>query len=46
MKIGIEGQRLFREKKHGMDVVVLELINNLQKIDKKNEYVLFLTLTV
>ena len=42
MKIGIEGQRLFREKKHGMDVVVLELINNLQKIDKKNEYVLFI----
>ncbi len=42
MKIGIEGQRLFREKKHGMDMVALELIYNLQKIDKENEYVLFI----
>lgn len=41
MKIGIEGQRLFREKKHGMDMVALELIRNLQKIDKENEYVVF-----
>ncbi len=41
MKIGIEAQRLFRKKKHGMDIVVLELIKNLQKIDKKNEYVIF-----
>ena len=41
MKIGIEGQRLFREKKHGMDMVALELIKNLQEIDKKNEYLIF-----
>ncbi len=41
MKIAIEGQRLFREKKHGMDMVVLELINNLQKIDNENEYVIY-----
>lgn len=41
MKIGIEGQRLFRRKKHGMDMVALELIKNLQTIDKKNEYVVF-----
>ncbi len=41
MKIGIEAQRLFRRKKHGMDIVVLELIKNLQKIDKKNEYIIF-----
>lgn len=41
MKIGIEGQRLFRTKKHGMDMVALELIQNLQKIDTKNEYVIF-----
>jgi glycosyltransferase involved in cell wall biosynthesis len=41
MKIGIEGQRLFRTKKHGMDMVALELIKNLQKIDKVNEYVIF-----
>lgn len=41
MKIGIEGQRLFRKKKHGMDMVALELIRNLQKIDYENEYVIF-----
>lgn len=41
MKIGIEGQRLFRKKKHGMDMVALELVRNLQHIDKKNEYVVF-----
>lgn len=41
MKIGIEGQRLFREKKHGMDMVALELIKNLQKLDTENEYVIF-----
>jgi glycosyltransferase involved in cell wall biosynthesis len=41
MKIGIEGQRLFRKKKHGMDMVALELIRNLQKIDFENEYVIF-----
>lgn len=41
MRIGIEGQRLFRTKKHGMDMVALELIRNLQKIDKENEYVVF-----
>lgn len=41
MRIGIEGQRLFRSKKHGMDIVALELIRNLQEIDKDNEYVVF-----
>ena len=41
MKIGIEGQRLYRKKKHGMDMVALELIKNLQKIDSVNEYVIF-----
>jgi glycosyltransferase involved in cell wall biosynthesis len=41
MKIGIEGQRLYRKKKHGMDMVALELINNIAKLDKKNEYVVF-----
>ncbi len=42
MKIGIEGQRLFRKKKHGMDMVALELIRNLQKIDTINEYFIFI----
>ncbi len=41
MKIGIEGQRLYRTKKHGMDMVALELIKNLQVIDQTNEYVVF-----
>jgi len=41
MRIGIEAQRLFRRKKHGMDMVALELIRNLQEIDHKNEYVIF-----
>lgn len=41
MKIGIEGQRLYRKKKHGMDMVALELIKNLQHIDTVNEYVIF-----
>jgi len=41
MKIGIEGQRLFRKKKYGMDMVALELIRNLQLIDTENEYFIF-----
>lgn len=40
-KIGIEAQRIFRENKHGMDFVALEMIRNLQAIDKVNEYVVF-----
>jgi glycosyltransferase involved in cell wall biosynthesis len=42
MKIGIEAQRIFRKKKHGMDIVALELIKNLQIIDHKNEYFIFI----
>lgn len=41
MIIGIEAQRLFRKKKHGMDMVALELIKNLQKIDTTNQYIIF-----
>ena len=41
MKIGIEAQRIFRENKHGMDYVVLQEILELQKIDHKNEYFVF-----
>jgi glycosyltransferase involved in cell wall biosynthesis len=41
MKIGIEAQRIFRPKKHGMDVVAIELIKNLQDIDNANEYYIF-----
>lgn len=41
MKIGIEAQRMMRKKKHGMDVVAIELIKSLQEIDQQNEYVVF-----
>lgn len=41
MKIGIEAQRIFRKKKHGMDMVALELVRNLQQIDHVNEYFIF-----
>lgn len=42
MKIGIEAQRIYRPKKHGMDIVVLELLRHLQQIDHDNDYVIFL----
>lgn len=41
MRIGIEAQRLLRRKKHGMEVVTLELIRHLQEIDHHNEYIVF-----
>ena len=41
MRIGIEVQRIFRPKKHGMEVVALELIRQIQELDAKNEYILF-----
>ena len=42
MKIAIEAQRIFRSNKHGMDMVVLEMVRCLQKIDKgENEYWIF-----
>jgi glycosyltransferase involved in cell wall biosynthesis len=41
MRIGIEAQRLFRPKKHGMDIVALELIKALHELDRENEYHLF-----
>ncbi|OJJ16493.1 mannosyltransferase [marine bacterium AO1-C] len=41
MKIGIEAQRIFRPKKHGMDIVALELIRHLQQIDTYNQYYIF-----
>ncbi len=41
MRIGIEAQRIFRKKKHGMDFVALELIRHLQETDLENEYFVF-----
>lgn len=43
MKIAIEAQRIFRANKHGMDFVALESIRELQKIDSKNEYFIFVS---
>lgn len=43
MKIAIEAQRIFRPNKHGMDFVALESIRELQKIDKDNEYFIFVS---
>ena len=43
MKIAIEAQRIFRPNKHGMDFVALETIRELQKIDKENEYFIFVS---
>jgi glycosyltransferase involved in cell wall biosynthesis len=41
MKIGIEAQRIFRPAKHGMEMVALELIRQIQRLDTVNQYVLF-----
>lgn len=41
MKIGIEAQRIQRKKKHGMDIVAVEIIRHLQKVDRDNEYFIF-----
>ncbi len=40
-KIGIEVQRLFRKKKHGMEVVAMELINELKQMQTANSFVVF-----
>ena len=41
MTIGIEAQRLFRRKKHGMEIVALEVIRQMQQIDHTNNYIVF-----
>ena len=41
MRMGIEAQRIFRKNKHGMDYVVLQEIIELQKMDHRNEYYIF-----
>lgn len=41
MRIGIEAQRLFRRRKHGMDIVALELLRQLQHLDTEHEYHVF-----
>ena len=41
MRIGIEAQRIFRKKKHGMDIVVLEVLRELQKMNTSDEYFVY-----
>jgi glycosyltransferase involved in cell wall biosynthesis len=41
MRIGIEAQRIFRPNKHGMEIVILEIIKQLQRIDLENEYFIY-----
>ena len=41
MRIGIEAQRIFRPKKHGMDIVALEVIKELQLLNTTHEFVVF-----
>jgi glycosyltransferase involved in cell wall biosynthesis len=41
MIIGIEAQRVFRRKKHGMEVVALEIARALQQNPGNDQYVLF-----
>ena len=38
MKIAIEAQRLFRKKKHGMEIVALEIITELQQVNSRDEF--------
>jgi len=40
-RIGIEAQRLFRVHKHGVEVVCLELLRELQSLPSANEYFVF-----
>lgn len=41
MRIGIEAQRIFRKNKHGMDYVVLQEIKELQKMNTRHEFFVF-----
>ena len=41
MRIGIEAQRIFRKNKHGMDYVVLQEIKEIQQMNTKHEYFVF-----
>lgn len=41
LRIGIEAQRIFRQNRHGMDVVAIEMIRQLQKLDHDNTYYIF-----
>lgn len=42
LHIGIEAQRVLRPKRHGMDVVALQLIRHLLAVDRENTYTVYL----
>ncbi|WP_137089479.1 glycosyltransferase [Mangrovivirga cuniculi] len=42
MRIAIEAQRLFRPRKHGMEVVTLELIRAMQDLEPSDEIRIFI----
>lgn len=41
MRIGIEAQRIFRKKKHGMDMVALELIRALKAANTGHQFIIY-----
>lgn len=41
MRIAIEAQRIFRQHKHGMDFVILEVLRRLQRMDTSHHYYVF-----
>jgi glycosyltransferase involved in cell wall biosynthesis len=41
MRIGIEVQHMFRPRKHGMDIVILEILKELQESSSKHEFYLY-----
>ena len=41
MRIGIEAQRIFRKNKHGMDYVVLQEVKELQRMNTRHEFFVF-----
>jgi glycosyltransferase involved in cell wall biosynthesis len=41
MKIGIEAQRIFRKKKHGMDIVILEVLKQFQQMDTGHQFFVY-----
>lgn len=41
MKIGIEAQRIYRKKKHGMDIVILEVLRQLQQMQTPHDYYVY-----
>ena len=41
-RIGIEAQRVLRDKRHGMDIVALQLIRHLLAHDRNNTYFVYL----